>query len=170
MKRLLTFLKHEFLKMLPPTIYFFVVLHIILFARNLLAEEWGIKNASSALATIGALIIGKSILIVDALPLFSRLAKRRLIYDIAARSIMYIVIALALQFLEEFIPLVAKHEGLAKASQHVFSEIDWPQFWVSHLLIVVFLLFYTTMSGVMRVIGKGRVFATLMSPVPDNKR
>ena len=56
MKRFFTFLKHEFLEMLPPTIYFFVVLHIVLFARNLLANEWGIEVASSAVPTIGALI------------------------------------------------------------------------------------------------------------------
>lgn len=167
MKRSLTFLKHEFLKMLPPTLYFFVLLHIILFARNLLAEEWGIKGASSALATIGALIIGKSILIVDALPLFSRLGKKRLIYDIAARSTLYVAIAMALQFLEEFIPLLVKHEGATEASKHVISEIDWPQFWVRHIIIVVSLIFYTTITGVMRVLGRKTVLATLMNPVPE---
>jgi len=168
MKRILAILKHEFLKMLPPTIYFFVVFHIIAFARNLLAEGWGVSPASTVLATIGALIIGKSILIVDALPLFHQLGRKRLIYDIAARTILYVIIALVLQFLEEFVPLVAKHEGVAEAAKHVIREINWPQFWVGHLFMVVFLLLYTTITGVSRVIGHGKVLAVLLSPIPDS--
>lgn len=153
--------------MLPPTIYFFVVLHIILIARNLLAEDWGSTAASSAIATIGALVIGKSILIADALPVLSSLRRKRLIYDIAARSILYVVIAWALQFLEEFIPLLVKHDGWAGATKNVISEIDWPQFWMSHLFMIVFVLFYTVATGVMRAFGQDKVCAALLNPVQD---
>ena len=168
MQRIFDFLKHEFLKMLPPTIYFFVVLHVILFARNLIAGEWGGTLMSSALATIGALIVGKSILIADSLPVFLRLEKKRLIYDVAARSVIYMTIALVLQFLEEFIPMLFKHEGLTEATQHVVGEINWPKFWVSHLLIFVFLLFYTTITGMARATKYGTVLAALLGPLPPN--
>ena len=67
MKKALIFLKHEFLEMLPPTIFFFVVFHIIAFMRVLMAEQYGITITSSASATIGALIVGKSILVANAI-------------------------------------------------------------------------------------------------------
>ena len=168
MTRIIAFVKHEFLKMLPPTIYFFVVLHIIIFARNVLADEWGIQTASTALATVGALIIGKSILIVDAAPVFSRLARTRLLYDVATRTLSYMLIALVLQFLEEWIPLVLKHQGPATAVEHMGSHVDWPQFWVSHLIMTMFLAFYTTITGVCRLTVHSTVVAALMSPAPVN--
>ncbi|MEE4295041.1 MAG: hypothetical protein V2J20_00305 [Wenzhouxiangella sp.] len=167
MKKITAFLKHEFLKMLPPTIYFFVVLHIILFARNLLAQEWGVSSTSSAFATIGALIIGKSILIVDALPLFKRLGRKRLIYDLAARTVLYLVIALLLQFLEELIPLIVRHGDLSGATEHIKSEIEWSKFWVSHILMGLFLVFYTLITGVSQVIGYDIVLGTLLNPAPE---
>lgn len=68
MKKLLHILKHEFLKVLPPTIFFFVILHIALFNRSLMAEQYGITINSSISATIAALIVGKVILITDAFP------------------------------------------------------------------------------------------------------
>ena len=71
------FLKDEFLEMLPSTIFFFVVFHIILFTRALMANQSGITIASSASATIGALIVGKSILIAGALPLFNWFRQNR---------------------------------------------------------------------------------------------
>jgi len=70
MKKALIFLKHEFLEMLPLTIFFFVVFHILAFIRMLMAKQYGITISSSTAATIGALIVGKSILIVDALPIY----------------------------------------------------------------------------------------------------
>jgi hypothetical protein len=82
MKKVLKFLQVEFLEMLPPTIFFLVVFHIIAVTRALMAEEYGITIASSVSATIGALIVGKSILIADALPFFNRFRQKKSIYNV----------------------------------------------------------------------------------------
>ena len=42
MTKLGTTLKKEFLELLPPTIYFFVALHIVAFVRVLMLEKTGI--------------------------------------------------------------------------------------------------------------------------------
>ena len=42
MTKLATTLKKEFLELLPPTIYFFVALHIVAFVRVLMLEKTGI--------------------------------------------------------------------------------------------------------------------------------
>ena len=39
MNKAITFIKKEFLEMLPPTIFFFVVFHVVLFTRALMAKE-----------------------------------------------------------------------------------------------------------------------------------
>ncbi len=164
MKKILAFLRHEFREMLPPTLYFFVVFHILIVARNFMAEEWGISAVSSSLATIGALVVGKAILLTDALPFVKGLAPKRLVYDIAFRTIFYTLITLVLQFLEEFIPAFFRQGGIGAAFEHVFSEIHWPKFWVTHLFLVVFLAFYVTATAVMRAVGHDTIKNLLLSP------
>ena len=44
----MTKLKEEFFKILPPTIYFFVALHLVMFVRVLMLEGTGLSPYSSA--------------------------------------------------------------------------------------------------------------------------
>ena len=115
MKKILMFLKQEFLEMLPPTIFFFVVFHIITFTRALMAKQYGIPIPSSVAATIGALIVGKAILIADALPFVNWFSQKRLIYNVAWRTFLYIIVVLLFQFLEELIPLISKYGSVGTA-------------------------------------------------------
>lgn len=163
MKKALIFLKHEFLEMLPPTIFFFVVFHIILFVRSLIAEQYGIAIASSASATIGALIVGKSILIADALPLFNWFSQKRLIYNVAWRIFIYVVIVLLFQFLEEMIPLISKYGAISTATEHLIEEIKWPRFFATHIIFIVFLFFYSIATEIIGAIGRDEFLKILFS-------
>jgi hypothetical protein len=154
MKKALIFLKHEFLEMLPPSIFFFVVFHIIAFTRALMAEQYGITIASSASATIGALIVGKSILIAEALPLFNWFRQKRLIYNVAWRIVLYVIIVLVFQFLEELIPLVSKYGSISTASEHLIEEIKWHRFWATHIILILFLVVYSVAAEVIGAIGR----------------
>ena len=154
MKKTLLFIKKELLEMLPPTIFFLVMFNIVLFVRTLMAEEYGIAVTSAAAAAILALIFGKSILIADALPLFNWFRERRLIHNIVWRICLYLTIVLAFQFLEELIPLLSQYDTMAIASEHLMEEIDWPQFWTSHIIMAILLVFYILATEVIRVIGR----------------
>ena len=163
MKKAFIFLKHEFLEMLPPTIFFFVVFHLIHFARALMADQYVITITSSAVATIGALIVGKSILIADALPLLNWFCQKRLIYNVAWRIFIYVIIVLLFQFLEELIPLISKYGGILTASEHLIEEIKWPRFWATHILFILFLIFYNIASGVIGAIGRNKFIEIFFS-------
>jgi hypothetical protein len=156
MSRILAFLKKELLEMLPPTIFFFVVLHVVVFTRSLIGEDSGVSMATAAAATIGALVVGKSILIADALPLFGWFRERRLIGNVAWRVFLYLCVVLLFQVLEELIPLISKYGGLTSASQHLLQEIHWPRFWATHLLLGVFLTLYSFGTALIGVIGGER--------------
>jgi hypothetical protein len=163
MKKALTFLKHEFLEMLPPTIFFFVIFHVVVFTRALMAEQYGITISSSVAATIGALIVGKSILIADALPFMNWFSQKKLIYNIAWRTFFYAIIVLLFQFLEELIPLISKYGAISAATEHLIEEIKWPRFWATHILIVVFLIFYNLATGVIGAIGRNEFLEIFFS-------
>ena len=61
-------LKEEFFKILPPTIYFFVALHLVMFIRVLLLEGTEVSPSSSISIAVAALILGKAVLLADMLP------------------------------------------------------------------------------------------------------
>lgn len=157
MKKVLKFLQTEFLEMLPPTIYFLLVFHTVAFARALMAEQYGINFASSVSATIGALIIGKAILIADALPFVNKFREKGSAYNVAWRMLIYISIILLIQYLEEFIPLISKHESFVTAIEHVHEGRQWPQFWATFILCSIFLLFYSLSTEVIAAIGRNEL-------------
>ena len=110
-------LKHELVEMLPPTIFFFVVFHLVAFARALLDAQYGISVVSTAAATIGALVVGKAILLADGLPVMHWFRDRRLIYNVLWRIGVYVVLVLLLQCLEELIPLLFRGAGIVAGSE-----------------------------------------------------
>jgi hypothetical protein len=164
MKKALTFLKHEFLKMLPPTLFFFIVFHITAFTRALMAKQYGIALSSSTAATIGALIVGKSILIVDALPLYDWFSHKRLIYNVAWRIFLYLIIVLLFQFIEELIPLISKYGTTSMATEHLIEEIEWPRFWATHIILIVFIAFYNVATAVIGAIGRNKFLEIFFNP------
>jgi hypothetical protein len=57
------FVLKEFKEMIPPTLFFAVGFNLILLTTNLILNEYQVKFSSFLLATTGALIVGKSVLI-----------------------------------------------------------------------------------------------------------
>ena len=57
-------LKEEFFKILPPTIYFFVALHLVMLIRVLLLEGTEVSPSSSIIIAVAALILGKAVFLV----------------------------------------------------------------------------------------------------------
>ena len=87
----MTKLKEEFFKILPPTIFFFVALHLVMFVRILMLEGTGLSPySSSASIAVTALILGKAVLLADMLPLINRFPNKPLIYNIAWKTVIYL--------------------------------------------------------------------------------
>jgi hypothetical protein len=99
----MTKLKEEFFKILPPTIYFFVALHLVMFIRVLMLKGTGLSPYSSASIAVTALVLGKGVLIADMLPLINRFPNKPLIYNIAWKTAIYLFISAVLHYLERLI-------------------------------------------------------------------
>jgi len=75
MTKLSTTLKKEFFELLPPTIFFFVALHIVAFVRVLMLKGTGIAPLSTVSIAVAALILGKAVLLADMLPMIYSIVK-----------------------------------------------------------------------------------------------
>lgn len=144
------------LEMLPPTIFFMVAFHIVVYIRFLMIDKYVITFTASLFATINALVIGKSILIADSLPLLKLFRKERVIYTMIFKIILYSLVVFLFQFLEEFIPAISKFGSLQAALNHVVSEVNWPRFWAFHIIYILFLLPYLLGTTIMSEIGKDK--------------
>jgi hypothetical protein len=70
MKKFLAFLKKELIELIPPFLFFLIVFHVMIFAKGIMQEHFGVKVTSALTATINALVVAKSILLAEALPFF----------------------------------------------------------------------------------------------------
>jgi hypothetical protein len=110
-------LKEEFFKILPPTIYFFVALHLVMFIRVLMLEGTGLAPSSSISIAVAALILGKAVLLADMLPIINRFPAKPLIYNIAWKTVIYLLISPVLHYLERLIDFWRQTGGFVAGNE-----------------------------------------------------
>src|SRR5881394_1501804 len=159
-------LKEEFFKILPPMIFFFVALHIIMFIRVLMLEGTGVAPSSSISIAVAALILGKAVLLADMLPLINRFPNKPLIYNVAWKTVIYWLVATLIHYLERLVDFWRQTGGFVAGNQKLLSEIIWPHFWAIQLILLVLIVMYCTMHELVRVIGKEKVLRIFFGPMP----
>src|SRR5437763_15780522 len=129
MTKLSTTLKKEFFELLPPTIFFFVALHIVAFIRVLMLKGTGISPLTSVSVAVAALILGKAVLIADMLPLINRFPNKPLIYNVTWKTLIYLAMSAVIHYLERLVESWRHAGRLIAANQKLLSEMVWPHFW-----------------------------------------
>lgn len=166
MSKLATTLKKEFFELLPPTIYFFVALHIVAFVRVLMLKGTGLAPSSSISIAVAALILGKAVLIADMLPLINRFPHKPLIYNIAWKTVIYLLLSAVIHYLERLIDFWRETGGFVAGNQKLLSEIIWPHFWAIQIILFVLIAMYCMMHELVRVIGKEKALRIFFGPMP----
>ena len=166
MSKLISKLKEEFFAVLPPTIFFFVALHVVAFVRMLMLKGTGLPPLSTVSIGIAALILGKSVLISDMLLFINRFPERPLVYNIAWKTLIYLVVSALIHYLERLYDFSRQAGGIASANEKLFAEIVWPHFWAVQIILLVLILMYCTMHELARSIGKEKVLRIFFGPVP----
>jgi len=163
--KVLAKVKEEIEALLPPTLFFFVALHLLAFMRVLMLKGTGIALTTSATVTVAALILGKAVLIADVLPFINRYPDKPLAYNVAWKTTIYVLIAMLLHYLERLIDFWREAGGFIQGNQKLLAEIVWPHFWAIQILLVVLLLMYCTIREFVRVIGRDKVRAMFFGPL-----
>jgi hypothetical protein len=159
-------LKEEFFKLLPPTIFFFVALHIVAFVRVLMLKGTGISPLSTISIAIAALILGKAVLLADLLPMVNRFPNKPLIYNVAWKTLIYLVMATLIHYVERLIDFWRQTGGFVAGNQKLLAEIIWPHFCAIQIILFVLIGMYCTMHELVRVMGREKVMRIFFGPVP----
>ena len=144
-----TFVKHEFLQVLPPTIFFLFAFNIVAFTTELMLEGNEIQISAHAVATVLALVIGKVVLVANKLPFLQQFNEKPLLYPILFKSTVYTVFVTIVRLLEHWVPALIKTGALGSATEFVIEHIIWRHFVVGEIWIFVCFLVYITAAEVL---------------------
>jgi hypothetical protein len=159
-------LKEEFFAILPPTIFFFVALHLVTFIRVLIAKGSHFEPLSTMSIAIASLILGKAVLIADMLPPINRYPNKPLAYNIAWKTVIYVLMASVIHYLERLIDFSRQAGGIAAGNEKLLGEIVWPHFWAVQIVLFVLILVYCTARELARVIGREKMLRLFFGPTP----
>jgi len=164
MSKFVSIVKKEVAELIPPTIFFFIALHIVVLMRYLMLKGTGIPIVSSFVVTVAALTIGKAVLIVDALPFVNHYPDRPLAYNIAWKTAIYSVVASFIHYLENLYDFWRETSGLAAANQKLLAAIVWPHFVATEILLIGIVFIYCTIREIIRAIGPDKARAMFFGP------
>lgn len=156
MKKLFEKIKEEFVAMLPPTIFFLITLHLVSVIRVLMLKGTGISVSSPFQVTIAALMLAKAVVIADLMPFINLYPHKPLIYNVVWKTAIYLLIATLIHYAERFVEFWKAAGSFLAANEKMLAEIVWPHFWAVQILLLVLILFYSTMRELVRVIGRDK--------------
>lgn len=94
------FLKREFVELLPTVIYFLIGFNLIALTKQIVLAQEGVVFLGWKVATIGALLVAKVVLIADKLPIMRRVTGPPAIRPVLYRTALYTVLVFIVQMLE----------------------------------------------------------------------
>ena len=166
MHKILEKLKKEFFAILPPTIFFFLALHLLTFIRLLMAKGSHFEPLSAISIAIASLILGKAVLIADMLPAINRYPDKPLAYNIAWKTVIYLLMATIIHYVERLIDFSRQAGGIVAGSEKQLAEMVWPHFWAVEIILFVLILVYCTARELGRVIGREKMLRLFFGPTP----
>ena len=166
MSKVTSKIKEEFLAMIPPTIYFFVALHIVAIVRVLMLKGTGLAPLSTVSIAVAALILGKSVLIADMLPIINRFPDRPLIYNVVWKTMIYLLMSALIHYLERLFDYWREAGGIVAGNEKLLAEMVWPHFWAVQIILLVLIVAYCMMHELVRVIGREKVLRIFFGPMP----
>ena len=150
-------LKEELKSLGIIMLYFGLWFAFMIILKILLLREYDIEFTGLSMAFIGALIVGKVILIIDHIPMGSWIEKQPAIVDILFRTFLYSVGIIIIIILEKAFEVRHEYGGFFKALPKVFNRTDVNQIYANSLTIICALLGFNLFTLFGKYFGEGGI-------------
>jgi len=162
------FLLHEFLEIVPPTIFFFLGFNLIVLTTNLILTDYGAQVGSFLIATASALVVAKAVLVANAMPAIRRYDRAPLIRPILFKTVFYWAAVFIVRVLEHWVRYrFGGDYAFGGFVPHVVANFSWDRFIAIQLWIFVLFLVYVTASEFNRLFGHGELRRILFTYRPS---
>ena len=108
------------------------------------------------------------VIVADLLPFINLYPHKPLVYNVAWKTAIYVLIATLVHYLERLVHFSREAGGIVAGNEKLLAEIVWPHFWAIQIFLVVLILMYCTMRELIRVIGGDKVRRMFFGPMPGS--
>ena len=139
---------HEAREALPQTIFFFVGFNFVVLTTNLLVAEYLGAVSNLMLATMGALVVGKAVLVANETSLLRRYDRAPLIQPILFKTAFYWAVVFIARLLERFFHFALDGNRPGDFPSYLMTTFSWHRFSAILLWILALLLICVTASEI----------------------
>ena len=161
--RVLAFVVKEFREVLPPIAFFFIGFNLVELTTQLVIADYAARLANFMVATTMALIVGKAVLVANALPFLRRFDTAPLIRPILFKTIVYWAVVFVARFLEGLIEYWIGGGTLTRVPEYVAAHYPWHRFAAIQIWIFVLFLIYTFITELNARLGDGELAKILFT-------
>jgi hypothetical protein len=157
------FVAKEFREMIAPTVFFAVGFCLILLTTNLILDDYSLVFSSYMLAIGAALVVGKSVLVANALPFMKRFETAPLIYPVLYKSAFYFLVVCVVRVIEKLVEYALDGGTLSGMYEYVTTHFTWNRFMAIQIWILVLFLMYTFFTELNALFGDGELSRILFT-------
>jgi hypothetical protein len=158
------FVKREFDDIWPPTLFFIIGFNFILLTTNLILINYGEEFTTYLVATVGALVVGKVVPVVNATSLIRRYDRAPLIQPILFKTVFYWVAVFIARLIEHWVKYIFSEDyKFGMFVPHEIAAFSWSRFIAIQLWIFVLFLVYMTAHEFNRLFGYGELARILFT-------
>src|SRR3984893_17298369 len=155
--RLLTFLIKELQEVVPPTVFFAIGFNLLVLTTDLILADYLVSLGRFIVATVTALVVGKSVLIANAMPYLRRFDTAPMIQPILFKTVVYWAVVFAVRFLEKLVEYLFAGGSLRAIPEYVVTHFTWHRFAAIQIWIFVLFLIYTSVEELNARLGDGEL-------------
>jgi hypothetical protein len=161
--RVLAFAIKEFREMIPPTLFFAVGFNVVVLTTQLILDDYFVQFTSFLVATGTALVVGKAVLLANALPFLRRFDRAPLIQPIMFKTGIYFAVVFIVRFLEKIIEYSFGGGTLAGIPEYVAEHFSWHRFAAVQIWIFILFLVYVIAAELNTLFGDGELAKILFT-------
>jgi hypothetical protein len=154
---LTTFVMKELREVVPPTVFFAVGFNLIVLTTNLILADYLTSFGSFIVATVTALIVGKSVLVANAIPFLRRFDTAPLIRPVLFKTIVYWAVVFLVRFLEKLFEYLFAGGSVSAIPDYLATRFTWHRFAAIQIWIFILFLIYTSVEELNARLGDGEL-------------
>jgi hypothetical protein len=165
--RLLAFLIKELKELLPPVVFFAISFNLLVLTIQLILADYLLHLWNFMLATTAALVVGKAVLVADALPFLRRCDKAPMIQAVLFKTLVYWAVVFLVRFLEKLVEYKFGGGTLSGIPEYVTAHFSWHRFAAIQIWIFVLFQIYTSVVELNARLGEGALVKIVLSRRPS---